>query len=205
MTRTMRFGTTALALAAVAGLLYLAGPGTAGGKEENAQKANVLKLAKMIGAGNADAAAKVAAAVGKQAKDDDARLEMVADVMHLLKKRSKGGLGFGEKKPSRGADGLEDKINEVRRDAPAGVAKDADAYQQMGYRLAAVADLTKALAPAKDSAGKKRADWLKWSDEMHASSMKLVEAAKSKSGAEVKAAATKLNAACNACHSVFRQ
>lgn len=205
MTRKLRFGTAVLVLAAAASLLYLTGSSRAVGKEENAQKANVLKLVKMIEAGNADAAAKAAAAIGKTAKDDDARLEMVADVMFLLKKRSKGGFGFGEKKPSRGADGIEDKINEVRRDAPANVAKDAAAYQQMANRLAAIADLTKALAPAKDQGAKKRSDWVKWAGEMHEEATKLAAAAKSKSGAEVKTAATKLNATCNACHSVFRQ
>lgn len=160
-----------------------------------------------------DAVAKIAAAIKKgdaaAAKADAEKLakkiEAIEDVMNALKPRKKGGIGVG--KPGDVVpDGIELKLITLGRDAPspAVLAKEAAHLEEMAYVLAAVADVTAAKAPTADKGKKTKKDWNTWSVEMREASIALAKASNAKGAQDVKAAAAKVNAACNSCHSVFR-
>lgn len=134
-----------------------------------------------------------------------AKKEEVEEIMEVFKPRKKGGIGVG----APGAvtpDGIELKLINLGRDAPspAALGKEAAALEEMAYIVAAVAKVTHAKAPTSNQGKKTVKDWKQWSSDMHDASIKLAEAAKSKSASDVKTAASKVNAACNSCHSVFR-
>jgi len=144
-------------------------------------------------------------AAGELAK----KFEEVADLMHLFRARSVGGVGWGAKPssvPKDKEDGLEKKLNMLAKGAGANFAKDAGAAEEAGYALAGLAELTLAKAPAKDAGGgKTKKAWIEWSEQMREASLELAKAAASKNGANASKAAAKVNAACNNCHSKFKE
>jgi hypothetical protein len=174
-------------------LFIVAGTGAAGD-----DKHAILKIAAAIEKGDADGAAKQAKALAKTAE--------LEEVMHLFKPRKKQGLGVGTKPGALTPDGIEQMLITLGRDAPtqAMVAKGAKDLERMGYITAAVAEFSIA-KPSEKATGAKKSDWTKMAKEMREMSIGFAEAAKSKSPASVKAAAEKLNGACNSCHTVFRE
>ena len=174
---------------ALAGMAFILGQADAGGGKGD----GVVKIAAMLKKG--DTAGAKAAAADYAKKNSD-----VEELMHLFKPAAKGGIGVG------GKDGIEQTLVKIGRDTPtpAAMGKMADAYIEMGFNVAAVALVTQSLAPDKDAGKKTRKDWTQWATDMNESGLKLAAAAKSKSGADTKAAASKINAACNSCHTVFR-
>lgn len=161
-------------------------------------KTAIQKIADAVKAGEKDSAAKMAQSTAKD-------IEYLEDVMHFLKPRNKGGFGVGDKAGEVFPDGIELKLIAMSRDAPAAVklAKEADAITEMAYRTAAIAEIALAAAPKSDSGAKKKADWIRWSNDMKVESLNLASVAK-KGPAEVKMASEKLTASCNNCHAVFR-
>ena len=127
--------------------------------------------------------------------------------VHLFRPRKKKGVGVGEKAGALVPDGIEQMLIKLGRDEPSGalLSKDGQAFERMGYFIAAVADFSVAKAPTKDQGPKKASDWVKWSKEMHEEGVAFAQAAKTKSPAAVTKAAAKVNTTCNNCHSVFRE
>src|SRR5437588_695479 len=72
------------------------------------------------------------------------------------------------------------------------------------YIVAAVAEVSKNKAPKADMGKKTKKDWMTWSNDMQEAAFKLADAAKAKGAQDVKTTSSKVNAACNNCHSVFR-
>jgi hypothetical protein len=200
MVKNMRNWAVVLSAVAAAGVLYLTGDIRAGGKA-SPLSGDTRKIAAAVKAGKKDDAEALAKKTAKKAEE-------LGDIMHMFKNRNKGGLGVGEM-PQAKSDGIESKLRDVARDAPSAavMAKEAPGLQQLGYDTAALALLTKAMAPAKDQGKKKASDFKKWADEMYDAGVEFAKTAGEKgAGAQnVKAAATKVNETCNRCHSVFRE
>ena len=177
-------------LAAILGLVYAAGPGSAG---DNADViATVKKIAAAIKKGDKEEARKLAEAYAKKA-------DSIEEVMDLFKKKDKGGMGFGA--PPKEKDGIEVKIREVARDVPSDYTKNAAKYEEMGYNTAAIGLIGEILTPKKDSGKKTVKGWKTANADMQEAALAL---AKAKGAAGVKTAATKLNNACIACHGEWR-
>lgn len=183
-----------IAIMALGGMVYLAGQGNAG--EGKGPKDAVLKIADALKKGDAAGADKQAAALAK-------KLEGLDELMELFKKRDKGGIGVGSKAGVVAPDGIEMKLVSMGRDAPGAAAlkKEAEALEEMGYAIAALAKVTKAKPAAKVNAK----EWSGWCDDMIAAGVKLSEAAKGKAAGDLKSASSKINASCNACHSKYRK
>ena len=149
--------------------------------------------------GRCRGADKAAAALAKNTE--------LEDVMHLFKPRKKKGLGVGDKPGAIIPDGIEQQYIKLGRDelSQAQAAKEGGALAHMGYVTAAIADFTAHKPNDKVKSAQDKQDWKKWTTEMHEASMAFAEAAKSKSSAAVHKAAEKVNAACNSCHSKFRE
>jgi hypothetical protein len=202
MTAKIRLWFAGMTLVAAMGIVSLTSASFALGDKDS--RPAVIKIGESFKKGDA-AGAKTAAA--KVAKD----FEEVADLMHLFRARSAGGLGWGMKAsgvPKDKADALEKKLNELEKakGGPADFAKNAAATEEAAYALAAMAELTHAKTPAKDAAGgKTKKAWMEWSEQMRDASLELAKAAAGKDGAAASKAAAKVNAACNSCHSKFKE
>ncbi len=157
-------------------------------------KEGVLKIAASLKKGETATATKEAADLSKKIDD-------LADLMDLFKKRDKGGLGVGSKPGVVTPDGMESKLVALGRDAPSitTLKKEADALEEMGYTVAAIGLITKS-KPAP-----KAKEWSGWCDDLVTGGQKLSAAAKSQTAAELKSVAAKINASCNACHSAYRK
>jgi hypothetical protein len=177
---------------------FLVAQGSRGG--ENKEVATALdKIAEAHRKGGKDAAKQQGEALAK-------KTEELLEVMDMFAPRKRGGFGVGEKPNAIIPDGIEQMLIKIGRDAPAAgtLNKDSAAYEQMAYRTAAIAEVALAKAPAKDMGKKLKKDWISWSNDMRDAALELAAASKSKSGAAVKAAASKLNNSCNSCHSIYR-
>jgi hypothetical protein len=183
-------------------LAVLVSPGTADDEKGMPKEVRegVLKVAGDLAAGKADDAKKDAAALkGKDLKYP----------MKLFKLRKNLGLGIGPKPGAEEkADGIERKLEKLadKEEAPsdAQIVKEAEALEQAGYHVAAIAIVAEIKAPTKDDGKKKVKDWMKWSKEMQAAGLELASAAKAKNAAGIKAAAKKTQDVCTQCHDVFR-
>jgi Cytochrome C' len=123
------------------------------------------------------------------------------------KEQAKKGLGVGLKAGVVMPDGIEKKI-EVLADKPLAakaLGDESESLQQMGYAMAAIAEVSLAKPPEKDVGKKKVKDWVKWSEDLRDASLQLAEAAKKKDAAALQKATDKANTACNRCHDVFRE
>jgi hypothetical protein len=192
--QTCVWSAAGIAILAVGGLVFLSGQGNAA--QDPGLKDGVLKIAAAVKKGDTSGADKQAAALAKKVED-------LGDLMELFKPRDKGGIGVGPKAGVAVPDGIEKKLIAMERDAPSGstLKKEADALEEMGYVIAAMAKTTKAKPVAKVKAK----EWNGWCDDLAAAGVKLSAAAKSQTAAELKAVARKINASCNACHSTYRK
>ena len=168
----------ALALASilVAGSFVLAQPNLPGLKD----------VADLVQKGDMDAARKAAGAYAAKHPD-------VENLMDAYKPPAKGGIGV-----AGGGIGLA-----VAKGAPA-AAKMAD-LEKMGNDIAAISLITK-LIPTKDAKANAAnlKEWNDYADNAKAEGLKLAAAAKANNAAGVTAAAAKVNANCNSCHTKFR-
>jgi hypothetical protein len=190
--------TGALGLALGIGLLVT---DAAGAADEKEIRAAVQQIADAI-------AKKDDAGARKQAEGLAKKVEEIYEVMDLmaLRKGAKGGLGIGPKPGAVTPDGIERKFIELsKKPLPQGqLDKEAADLARAAYIAAAIAEVAHAKVPARDDGMKKRKDWLQWSKDMREGAARLAETAQTKKAADVKAAAVKLNSACNECHGVFR-
>lgn len=184
-------------VAAVTGALALSG--TSGAGDSKALKDNIDKIATALQKGDQEGAKKQAEALAK-------KLEDVVEAMDLFKPRKKEGYGVGDKPGAINPDGIEQMLLKVGRDAPAAgfLNKESAALEQMGYRIAALGMIANAKGAPKVGAKGTAKDWNGWSNDTVAGGLAIAAAAKAKGGADVKSAASKLNNACNSCHTVFR-
>jgi hypothetical protein len=186
-------------LAAIVGLVYTAGSGTAGDEKEFKGKAD--ELVDAVKKGDMDGARKIAAAIAKKAEAKGVDREELG-VMDLFKRKDKGGWGFGG--GPKETDGIELKVREVARDGPKDLSKFGNLYELMAHRATAIGIIAEAMAPKKDEGTKKVKNWMQYTKDMQEGAESLAKAAKAKSAKDVKDAVSKMNAACNACHSEWR-
>ena len=158
----------------------------------------------------ADAIKKHDTAQAKLLAEDLAKSGELLGVMNTLEKRDPAGkklvFGVGKKPGSISPDGIEAKIQSLSRKPQAQklIDKESADLAEMGYRVAAIAEVARIRVPEKDEGMKKKKDWIEWCDAMRTSAEEFAEAAKAKNPSGVKTAAAKLNSSCNNCHGVFR-
>src|SRR5262245_24992097 len=191
-----RIWIAATIVTAVAGAFWLSSPSSAG--DSKALKANIDKIADALKSGDKAGAGKQAEALAK-------KLDDIAEAMDLFKPRKKNGFGVGKTPGAINPDGIEQMLLKIGRDAPAAgtLKKDGAAFEEMGYRIAALGMIAAAKGAPKGAKGTPK-DWNGWSNDTVKGGLEIAAAAKAKGGADVKAAASKLNNACNSCHTVFR-
>ena len=192
-----RMGIAGSLAAAAVGALWLSGTISAG--DNKAIREGTDKVAAALQKGDKDGAKKQADTLAKKVDD-------FGEVMDLFKPRKKGGYGVGEMPGAITPDGIEQMLLKIGRDAPAAgtLAKNAAAFEQMGYRIAAIGLVAHAKAPTANQGKKTVKDWNSWSDDTVTGGLALAAAAKAKGAQDVKTAASKLNNACNSCHTIFR-
>ena len=194
MTQHVRLGALCAGLLVpLLGVALLPAKGAVLGKDF---KEPILQIAEAIKKGDKGAATSQATELAKKIED-------LEEFMELFKKRSDGGLGVGSKPGVSAPDGIEIKLISLGRDAPspATVKKEGDALEEMGYAIAAMAEVIHAKGGPKGKAK----DWSEWSSDLRVAAVKLADAAKGRAGADIKAAASKINASCNSCHSKYRK
>ncbi len=197
MTTKVRMMIAGVTLVAVFALVSMSGPSYAGGGKD--LKSAVAKVAEAIKKGDNDGAAKLA-------KDTAKGIEDIGDLMHLFKPRTKQGLGVGSKKvvSNDAKDGIEAMIRDFARgDGIAGAGKISDSLQETGYWIAAMAEISMAKGWDKDQGKKTKKNWNMWMTEMKDAGVEFAKVSAAK-GNTLKAVATKVNNACNNCHSVFK-
>ena len=194
--RRHRMGMIGLAVTALAAFCVAQGTGAG---EKNQVLSDIDKIAAAHKKGDKAGAEKEGQALAK-------KLQELYEAMDLMKPRKKDGSGVGAKPGAITPDGIEQMLLKIGRDAPTPgfMGKSADALEEMGYRIAAIAEISLAKAPTKDQGKKLVKDWVEWSKDMRDAGLELAAASKAKSGANVKTAASKLNHTCNSCHSIFR-
>jgi len=199
MKTSVRMGIVAITFAAVLGLIAFAGSTNGQGKKGGLHDA-VKDIGEEIRKGNKDAAKKLAANTAKNLEDTET-------LMKLFKLRKQKGLGAGPiALSSEGNDGIEKMIRDLAKEVPGGIAKQSASLETMGYWISAMGEMSHAAHSKVDFGGKKsKAKWLEWSDEMRELGVVFAKAAATKKPAEIKAAAARVNANCNECHSIFRQ
>ncbi len=186
----------------VAGALLLAlGVWSIAAEDAAGLRGEVQKVADALGKGDAEQAKKTAAEVAKSSE-----LEEVMSLMQPRRANAKKPVfGVGTKPGAVTPDGIEAKVIALSKKVdPRQLDKESAALAEMALRVQAIAEIATAKAPEKDEGQKKKKDWMEWAGEMKKSAMELGEAAKEKHAPQVKAAAAKLNSACNNCHGVFR-
>jgi hypothetical protein len=180
-------------LAAIVGLVFTAGSGA---QPDAKNKEVIEKMVDAVAKGDLDTGRKLAKDLFKKNSD----LEELA-AMDLFKKKDKGGWGFGA--GPKETDGIEVKLREIARDGitPASAKKDAKLYELMAQRIIAINLVAEAYTPAKDKGMAKVKNWTQYAKDMQEGAQAL---AKAKGAEEIKKAATKVNNACIACHSEWR-
>ncbi|MBI2805570.1 MAG: hypothetical protein HYX68_11385 [Planctomycetes bacterium] len=192
----LRFMLAGVAFMAALGFTYASLPIAAAGDKVGAA---VKKIGVLIKKGDNAGASKDASAAAKN-------IEELADLMHMFRPRSKGGLGVGEKPlPNKAKDGIEVMLRDLARDVPSNIGKQAEALEITGYWIAAMADLTHAKAPKKNLGKKTIKAWNDYTTDMRVAGLAFAKAAAGKGGQEIKTAAAKVNASCNNCHSIFKE
>ena len=198
MTKKVRLGIAGVLLVATIGLVSMSGPSYAGGDKDLAE--TVKKIGATIGKGDATGATKAATTAAK-------KIEETSDLMHLYRPRSKGGLGWGSKAGTNPAtDGLEKKIEELKKAVPATFFKDKANNEEAINWMGALVELTLAKTPAKDmSGGKTKKAWIDYTEKLRSANTEFAKAVAGAKADDVKKAAAKINTACVDCHSKFKE
>lgn len=190
--RTLAFGTAFLVV--VAAMTSTTSANAFDEKDQKEAQKAIHELAKLLADGK-DGAAK-SAEVKKKFED-------LEPIMHSYKPSPKGGIGYGMAGPG---DSIEQKIINMgkRTTAAATLKKEQADLVKMAYINAAIADIAVHYAPAKPKNGKGAKEWKQFCADQKTASLELVKAVQAGSSEKVKAAATKMNDACNNCHADFR-
>lgn len=185
-----------IAVLAAGAMLVVIGTTMAGGGDDLGKQIDAIAAA--MGKGDS---AKAKSMASKVAKDQDGEVYEIMMLMKPRKMGKKSGLGVGSPEDSIVPDGIELKIRDMSRDVVSGakLKKEGEAITELAHRVAAIAEITRQLAPKKD-----KKLWDEYTQTMRESADELAKAVKDNSTAEVKSAASKLNASCNSCHSKFR-
>ena len=197
MTTKQRMMIAGVTLVAVSALASIGGPTYAEGFLGDELPDTVKKIGVAIGKGGTGAAESAAAAK---------KIEETADMMHLYRQRSKGGMGWGSKKDANPAnDGLEKKIQELAKAVPANFLKDPTNNKEAVNWMKALAEITLAKVPTKDSAGgKTKKAWIEYTEKLKSANADLEKAITAGKTADISKAAAKINTACVDCHSKFK-
>ena len=159
------------------------------------------KIADAYKKGDAASAQAQVAALAKKA----AKLE---DVKNAFKLRDKGGLGVGTTPGKIVPDGIELKLLALAEVLwqPLVNGEQADALEQMAFRIAVVVGAFTALKPQTKVGSPKATpqNWAIWAHDMRAGAVDLIMAARKKDAQAIQAAAVKLNASCTTCHDAFK-
>jgi hypothetical protein len=191
-----------MAWAAGAGLLvagfFLTGGSSRADVDKEMHDA-LADIARALQDGDQAKATKLAKAYAKKVED-------LGDLMHAFKPRKSRGLGWGTKKSVVDPDGIEKKLDEIDTNGikPDQLKKEAAALQEGAWMIAAIAEVTLARGPDKVTKRGNRKDWDDLSRKTRAGAIELSKAAQTMSAPAVRAAATKLNTACNNCHEKFK-
>jgi hypothetical protein len=173
-------------------------------------KEGLAKISGLIENSKKDEAKKAAEAWAKKAGFAAASPGSLETLMHVFAPRAKKGLGVGDKPGTVKPDGIELKIQALgdMKNKPL-TKKQIDAesadIKKMALVTAAVAEVTLTAAPKKDMGKLKAKDWIKWSEEMRDSAVKLAEAAEKKNEKLLQPIARTLDGSCTSCHEVFRK
>lgn len=199
MTTKIRLWLAGLMFVAVLSLLIHCEASIAQGKKKEVDVA-VREIADELKKGNKAEARKLAEEAAKN-------IDKIPDMMHLFKNRNKGGLGAGSTpltNPSK--DGIDSMIRELANKEVANIAKQAAAFEEMGYHIAAMGELANAAVGKAEIGGPKKTKkaWLEGSAEMRDLGLAFAKAAAGKNAKEIKTAASKVYSNCNRCHSNFK-
>jgi hypothetical protein len=196
MTMQVRMWLTALAFVAVLGLTATASAFVQGDSKEIAA---VKKVADVFKKGKAEDTKKAAAEAAKM-------FDEISELMALFRPRNKHGMGWGAtagKNPA--TDGLEKKIQEFTKAVPPTAVADVENNVAAASWMGALAEIMIAKAPKDAGAGKTKKAWVGYAEDMRAASADFAKAAAAKKGPDMSKAASKINAACNNCHSKFKE
>ena len=199
MKRTVRWVVAGGVLSALTFWLVAAGTGSAA-DDDQAARDGVLKVADLFQKKDMDTAKKQAQTIAQKIND-------VEPIMNTMSPREDGGLGVGGQAGRIKPDGIEKKLLEIDKtplkDQQA--TSEADALQEMAYRIAAVATMAQPLCPVPAKQGKKDPkDWKKWSGDMQKQALDLADAARTKKAADINKAVKTLNNTCATCHASFK-
>jgi hypothetical protein len=175
--RGLVFGAVVLSAWAAARAQNVGGPGKA-----------VLELAREVAEGKD--VAKKAAALKKQFRSNSA-------AMRLYNPRSRGGIGFGP-----GGEGIEARFVDLGEEgiSPEALKKEAQELRRAARINLVLAEVVRGFAPQKPFQGRGRKEWERDLEAMKKASAGLLKALDSGSPREVRAAAARINDACNSCH-----
>ncbi len=198
MTLKVRAGIASVVLAGMLALV-LTSNALSGGPDKKVVAA-VVEIADAFKKGKAEDAAALAKKAAKMTE-----LEETADVMHLFKNYNKGGTGWGPKRASNPAlDGLDKKLLEYTKNVKAADAADPN-NEDAGYWIAAIIEISKHKAPAKDGGGgKTKKAWGDFSNATSTAAIAFSKAAASKNAATIKTASEKVYSTCVNCHNKFK-
>jgi len=171
-------------------LTYVAEDGEANGP--------INQVADLLEKGDVAGAKKAASVVAD--KND---LDIIMSAFALRKKK---GIGVGAPADAIVPDGIEKKLEALVRDGitPAALKKEGSALARAGVVMTAVSYVAQAKAPEKDVGKQKKADFLKWAQDLTKASGEFTAAAKGTSAADFKKAAAKVQQSCDNCHMVFK-
>ena len=112
--------------------------------QQNPNAEAIIKIAEAIWNGKGDDAKKQAEALAKRAAG-------LNDIMDRFKPRKKNGIGVGKIAGFIRPDGIEQMLIALGRDAPTAAALpvQSPALEEMSYIIAAAAEVTSAMPPAK--------------------------------------------------------
>jgi hypothetical protein len=196
-----RFGLSGVVMLALGGMLLFS-PHSKAGDEVKRMK-DVQAIADAVKDGKMDMAKDLAKKLAKKEKDDG-----VENVMALMKARDAKtkSFGFGKTPGEFGPDGIELQLKLLGRDLISGakMKKEKEALEEMAYRIHGIAQFAEYLPPEKDKGKANKKNWAKYVQDMQEAAVDLEKAVKSESPAELKKAASKVEANCNQCHSIFK-
>jgi hypothetical protein len=156
-----------------------------GGKGVNGE---VLDLAKQSEAGKD---------VTKKAADLRERFGGIRQVMNLYNPRDRRGIGFGPHGIAIERKLIDLEENPLGADA---LKKEAADLTRVAHLNLVMAEITLGFAPPKPVLGKGKKEWQRDVDALKAGSRSLLKAIASSSPKDVRAAAARINTACNNCH-----
>src|SRR5262245_39366625 len=154
-------------------------------------------------------------AAASKAGEAIAKKHELEDIMYVMKLRRAnprgagfvGGLGIGGKPGAITPDGIEAKITRMTKSPMemGELTKETPDLVRMAEITAAIASTAVHQCPVPAAQGQKSpAKWKELSEQMHKSSLELIDALKKKNPANVKESANRLNGTCTECHSTFR-